>query len=195
MSRLLHEWRKRVPTADERGVLPDGAPDEACLALMASSKLAFVVRLLQDLRDGGHRTLVFSQSVRMLDVIQQCLDLVGISMLRIDGSVTSVQDRQDIIDRFNADASLHCLLLTTGVGGVGITLTGADRVVIYDPSWNPATDAQVSRTLSHTSQTPNATHAHFPRTQSHTPQTLNATQAQVPQTLSHTPQAPNPKRD
>ena len=79
----------------------------------------------------------------MLDMLQQCLKVVGITMLRIDGSVTSVHDRQQIINRFNSDASMHCLLLTTGVGGVGITLTGADRVVIYDPSWNPATDAQV----------------------------------------------------
>lgn len=63
-------------------------------------------------------------------------------MLRIDGKISGAQDRQAIIDTFNEDRSYHCLLLTTGVGGVGITLTGADRVVIYDPSWNPATDAQ-----------------------------------------------------
>jgi SNF2 family DNA or RNA helicase len=67
-------------------------------------------------------------------------------MVRMDGS-TPGPDRITVIDKFNRadprkEDGIDAFLLTTGVGGVGITLTGADRVVIYDPSWNPATDAQ-----------------------------------------------------
>jgi SNF2 family DNA or RNA helicase len=62
--------------------------------------------------------------------------------LCLTGAVTNLATRQEIIDKFNTALDIPVLFLTTGVGGVGITLTGADRVIIYDPSWNPATDAQ-----------------------------------------------------
>ena len=58
------------------------------------------------------------------------------------GAVRKISEREAIIDEFNASADIPVLFLTTGVGGVGITLTGADRVILFDPSWNPATDAQ-----------------------------------------------------
>ena len=53
-----------------------------------------------------------------------------------------MDERQRIVDEFNEDESIFCMLLTTQVGGVGLMLTGADRVIIFDPSWNPSTDAQ-----------------------------------------------------
>ena len=62
--------------------------------------------------------------------------------LWLTGAIAKISDREEIINRFNTSPDLPVLFLTTGVGGVGITLTGADRVIIYDPSWNPATDAQ-----------------------------------------------------
>lgn len=55
---------------------------------------------------------------------------------------TAVSSRQPLIDKFNNDPSCFVFLLTTRVGGLGVNLTGADRVVIYDPDWNPSTDAQ-----------------------------------------------------
>lgn len=55
---------------------------------------------------------------------------------------TAVSSRQPLIDKFNNDPSYFVFLLTTRVGGLGVNLTGADRVVIYDPDWNPSTDAQ-----------------------------------------------------
>ena len=60
---------------------------------------------------------------------------------RIDGDVKH-EERQSIVDKFNHDGKFDCMLLTTGVGAVGLTLTGADRVVIFGPDWNPAIDNQ-----------------------------------------------------
>jgi len=61
---------------------------------------------------------------------------------RIDGRVNKPGERQHIIELFNTDMSYSIFLLTTQVGGVGLNLTSADRVIIYDPNWNPATDSQ-----------------------------------------------------
>ena len=81
----------------------------------------------------------------MLDIIQKVLADFGLSSHRIDGSVCSKR-RQQIIDEFNDLSEYNTgpsiCLLTTRACGFGITLTGADRVVIFDPSWNPAEDRQ-----------------------------------------------------
>ena len=61
---------------------------------------------------------------------------------RLDGSVSCVEERRHLVAAFNEDMSVSICLLTTGVGGVGLTLTGADRVVVFDPSWNPCSDDQ-----------------------------------------------------
>jgi hypothetical protein len=103
-----------------------------------SSKLQVLVALIEKLRSHGHKTLVFSQSTRMLDIIEKVLHDVSLS--RIDGS-TKERDRQIRVDEFNAGGS-EVMLLSTKAAGVGLTLIGADRVVVYDPSWNPAEDSQ-----------------------------------------------------
>jgi DNA excision repair protein ERCC-6 len=59
----------------------------------------------------------------------------------MDGE-TPIKDRQNLVDEFNNDPNLHVFLLTTKVGGLGVNLTGANRVIIYDPDWNPSTDIQ-----------------------------------------------------
>ncbi len=68
--------------------------------------------------------------------------MAAFNCVRIDGSISSSSERQARIARFNADSSINVFLLTTQCGGVGITLNGADRVIIFDPAWNPAVDAQ-----------------------------------------------------
>jgi SNF2 family DNA or RNA helicase len=76
----------------------------------------------------------------MLDIIEKALEEV--TLARIDGS-TAGKDRQSIVDDFNSGTSVvEAMLLSTKAAGVGLTLTGADRVVIYDPSWTPAEDSQ-----------------------------------------------------
>ncbi|XP_061527239.1 DNA excision repair protein ERCC-6-like [Phycodurus eques] len=115
-------------------------PDETLIA--ESGKLAFLVTLLKRLRDEGHRTLVFAHYRMVLDILQRVLRNQGFKVLRLDGTISQVAERERLITLFQTDHSYSVFLLTTQVGGVGITLTAADRVVIYDPSWNPATDAQ-----------------------------------------------------
>ncbi|KAK9393461.1 DNA excision repair protein ERCC-6-like [Crotalus adamanteus] len=117
------------------------------MLIQESGKLSFLVALLERLQDEGHRTLVFSQSRNMLDIIERILTHRGFKLMRIDGTVTHLGEREKRIGMFQKDGDYSVFLLTTQVGGVGLTLTIASRVVIFDPSWNPATDAQaVDRT-------------------------------------------------
>ncbi|XP_043968172.1 DNA excision repair protein ERCC-6-like isoform X2 [Gambusia affinis] len=107
-----------------------------------SGKLVFLLALLERLREEGHRTLVFAHYRTVLDILQRILGNRGFKLLRLDGTITQITEREKLISRFQTDKRYSVFLLTTQVGGVGITLTAANRVVIYDPSWNPATDAQ-----------------------------------------------------
>ncbi|GAB0195306.1 DNA excision repair protein ERCC-6-like [Grus japonensis] len=110
--------------------------------IQESGKMLFLVGLLERLREEGHRTLVFSQSRKMLDIIEHVLSRRQFKIMRIDGTVTHLTEREKRINAFQSNKDYSVFLLTTQVGGVGITLTAASRVVIFDPSWNPATDAQ-----------------------------------------------------
>ncbi|XP_041348992.1 DNA excision repair protein ERCC-6-like [Gigantopelta aegis] len=107
-----------------------------------SGKLQVLIELVDNLKAEGHRCLIFSQSRKMLDIIQKIITDRGHRVMRLDGTVRLISDRDERIKRFQNDESYSVFLLTTQVGGVGLTLTAADRVIIYDPSWNPATDAQ-----------------------------------------------------
>lgn len=107
-----------------------------------SGKMQVVKALLEIWKKNGHKTLLFAQHRIMLDILQIFIGgLGGFNFLRMDGN-TSIKDRQTLVDRFNNDPDLHVFLLTTKVGGLGVNLTGANRVIIYDPDWNPSTDVQ-----------------------------------------------------
>lgn len=107
-----------------------------------SGKLVFLFRLLEKLREEGCRTLVFAHYRKVLDILERILGNRGFKVMRLDGTIKQITERERRISLFQKDRSYSVFLLTTQVGGVGITLTAANRVVIYDPSWNPATDAQ-----------------------------------------------------
>lgn len=107
-----------------------------------STKLVFLMKLLPKLREEGSRVLIFSQSRKMLNIIELLLKQEEYTFLRIDGSINKSDERQRRVNLFNSDPSYFCFLLTTLVGGIGLNLTGADRVVIVDPSWNPTHDNQ-----------------------------------------------------
>ncbi|GKZ83939.1 hypothetical protein AnigIFM56816_009255 [Aspergillus niger] len=107
-----------------------------------SGKMQVVKSLLELWKDTGHKTLLFTQHRIMLDILEKFVNsLSGFNYRRMDGT-TPIQHRQAMVDEFNNDPSLHVFLLTTKVGGLGVNLTGADRVIIYDPDWNPSTDVQ-----------------------------------------------------
>ncbi|KAM5437788.1 DNA repair protein rhp26 [Microsporum ferrugineum] len=107
-----------------------------------SGKMQVVKSLLELWRDTGHKTLLFAQHRIMLDILERFIKgFDGFNYRRMDGN-TPIKVRQTMVDEFNNDPSLHVFLLTTKVGGLGVNLTGADRVIIYDPDWNPSTDVQ-----------------------------------------------------
>ncbi|KAH8821614.1 putative DNA repair and recombination protein RAD26 [Xylogone sp. PMI_703] len=107
-----------------------------------SGKMQVVKALLEMWKRFGHKTLLFTQGVQMLNIIEDYIKgLDGFRYLRMDGS-TNIRERQSLVDQFNNDPDLHVFLLTTKVGGLGVNLTGANRVIIFDPDWNPSTDVQ-----------------------------------------------------
>jgi len=107
-----------------------------------SGKMQVVKALIEIWKRNGHKTLLFAQHRIMLDILEHFIQgMPGFNYRRMDGN-TSIKDRQDLVDEFNKDPDLHVFLLTTKVGGLGVNLTGADRVIIYDPDWNPSTDVQ-----------------------------------------------------
>ncbi|OHT13629.1 SNF2 family N-terminal domain containing protein [Tritrichomonas foetus] len=107
----------------------------------SSGKLILIDKLLPKLQADGHKVLIFSQMVRVLDILDEYFALKGIKPERIDGSVPE-NERQNAIERFAADPNAFVFLLCTRAGGVGINLTAADTVIIYDSDWNPQNDLQ-----------------------------------------------------
>ncbi|XP_011805755.1 PREDICTED: DNA excision repair protein ERCC-6 isoform X1 [Colobus angolensis palliatus] len=106
-----------------------------------SGKMIVVESLLKIWHKQGQRVLLFSQSRQMLDILEVFLRAQKYTYLKMDGT-TTIASRQPLITRYNEDTSIFVFLLTTRVGGLGVNLTGANRVVIYDPDWNPSTDTQ-----------------------------------------------------
>ncbi|XP_078487600.1 chromodomain-helicase-DNA-binding protein 1 [Ciona intestinalis] len=110
--------------------------------LRNSGKMILLDKLLIRLKENGHRVLIFSQMVRMLDIIQEYLVVRRLQFQRLDGSVSS-DLRRRALDHFNAEGSEDfCFLLSTRAGGLGINLATADTVIIFDSDWNPMNDLQ-----------------------------------------------------
>eukprot|EP00927_Polykrikos_kofoidii_P064604 TRINITY_DN5999_c0_g1_i2.p1 TRINITY_DN5999_c0_g1~~TRINITY_DN5999_c0_g1_i2.p1 ORF type:complete len:1235 (+),score=293.63 TRINITY_DN5999_c0_g1_i2:388-3705(+) len=112
-------------------------------ATLLSCKLRVLSVLLPQLKRRGHRCAIFSRSTDMLDLIQGCvLRVLDLKFLRIDGRIDR-KDRDLKLAKFQQPGSKYfCMCLSSQVGGVGITITGANRVILVDPGWNPAMDAQ-----------------------------------------------------
>lgn len=117
-----------------------GVLDET-IALEDSAKFAAFEEILDEAMDGGHRILVFSSFVSVLQRLAGGLRGRGVDYCYLDGSSN---DRQAQVDRFQDDASVPVFLISLKAGGVGLNLTGADTVVFMDPWWNPAAEAQAA---------------------------------------------------
>ncbi|RTG90531.1 SWI/SNF-related matrix-associated actin-dependent regulator of chromatin subfamily A [Schistosoma bovis] len=108
--------------------------------ISGSGKIQWLNDNLPKLVSEGHRILIFSQFVIMLDILEEFLRITNRRYIRMDGS-TPVSERQTLIDRFNS-SSIEVFLLSTRAGGLGINLTGADTVIIHDIDFNPYNDRQ-----------------------------------------------------
>jgi len=107
-----------------------------------SGKMRLLDKLLVRLKETGHRVLIFSQMVRMLDILSDYLRMKGWQFQRLDGS-TPNERRKSAMDHFNAEGSPDFVfLLSTHAGGLGVNLASADTVIIYDSDWNPQNDLQ-----------------------------------------------------
>jgi superfamily II DNA or RNA helicase len=107
----------------------------------ASGKLDLFGELLEEVIDGGHRALVFSQFVGMLTLVKERLAGEGIEFCYLDGSTA---DRAAVVERFQKNAAIPVFLISLKAGGVGLNLTGADTVIHFDPWWNPAVEDQAT---------------------------------------------------
>eukprot|EP00300_Choanocystis_sp_HF-7_P017828 c19848_g1_i2.p1 GENE.c19848_g1_i2~~c19848_g1_i2.p1 ORF type:complete len:1335 (-),score=344.46 c19848_g1_i2:102-3599(-) len=121
--------------------------------ILNSGKLLLLDKLLVRLKEKGHRVLIFSQMVRVLDILGTYLSGRHFTFQRLDGS-TSAAMRQRAMEHFNAkDSPDFCFLLSTRAGGLGINLTGADTVIIFDSDWNPQNDLQAEARAHRIGQT------------------------------------------
>jgi superfamily II DNA or RNA helicase len=125
--------------------------------IKASGKLVLLDKLLPHLKEGGHKVLIFSQFKMMLELLMDYLRMRAWKFEVITGAVTG-NSRQQVIDRFqNPDSDSFIMLLTTRAGGVGINLTAADTVIIYDSDWNPQNDLQAQARCHRIGQTKEVT--------------------------------------
>ncbi len=120
----------------------DGCGAAASAAQAGSSKLRAILQLVDELRGGGHRALVFSQFTRWLRTIAAALDEREIAHLYLDGT-TPAAARQDRVDAFQAGEG-DLFLISLKAGGQGLNLTAADYVIHTDPWWNPAVEDQAT---------------------------------------------------
>jgi DNA excision repair protein ERCC-6 len=153
---------------DEEECLDDNdIPSDEESLMERSGKLEVLSKILPLWHRQGHKVLVFCQWRKMLNILQRFFLLKGWKFGRLDGN-TNIAARQRLVDSFNSDDSYFGMLCTTRTGGVGLNLTGANRIILYgksvipdlcdsvlavflvlimfllfiDPDWNPQTDAQ-----------------------------------------------------
>jgi ATP-dependent helicase STH1/SNF2 len=107
----------------------------------SSGKFELLHRVLPKLKALGHRVLIFSQMVKLMDLLQDHLKQYGFKHLRLDGH-TKGDDRGALLATFNSDPSYFIFLLSTRAGGQGLNLQAADTVIIFDSDWNPQMDLQ-----------------------------------------------------
>uniref|UniRef100_A0A8C9CEG7 Helicase, lymphoid specific n=1 Tax=Phocoena sinus TaxID=42100 RepID=A0A8C9CEG7_PHOSS len=106
-----------------------------------SGKFLILDRMLPELKTRGHKVLLFSQMTRMLDILIDYCHFRNFNFSRLDGSM-SYSEREKNMHSFNTDPDVFIFLVSTRAGGLGINLTAADTVIIYDSDWNPQSDLQ-----------------------------------------------------
>jgi DNA helicase INO80 len=149
-TRLPRKERPLIEVLDDRGMLPPNLPhiSQAPIwvpnprqLMFESGKLQALDRLLQQLKTGNHRVLLYFQMTKMIDLMEEYLAFRHYTYLRLDGS-SKISDRRDMVMDWQTRSDIFIFLLSTRAGGLGINLTAADTVVFYDSDWNPTVDQQ-----------------------------------------------------
>ncbi|RFU32468.1 hypothetical protein B7463_g3891, partial [Scytalidium lignicola] len=140
----LHQWCIDYPCISSF--------DIADLSWMDSGKVSAMADLVKGYKENGDRVLIFSQFSLVLDILEAVLNSSLVSFTRIDGS-TKIDERQTLIDNFREDESITAFLLTTKAGGTGINLMYANKVIIFDGSFNPQDDRQAENRAHRVGQT------------------------------------------
>ena len=128
--RILHEVAENKidnPFHKAQVKLSIAFPDKTLLQYDCG-KLQKLATLLQELTSQGHRALIFTQMTKVLDILEQFLNIHGYRYMRLDGA-TKIEDRQLLTEKFNRDPKIPVFILSTRSGGLGINLTGADTVI------------------------------------------------------------------
>ncbi|KAM0843843.1 hypothetical protein ACQ4PT_057446 [Festuca glaucescens] len=152
---ILEKNYSKLNSAIQSGLeVNQRAGEDVFLSLVsASGKLQLLHKLLPKLKGRGNRVLIFSQMTKMLDILEDFLFTLGYKYARIDGQ-TSLSARQERIKEYNnVESETFIFLMSTRAGGLGIDLPGADRVIIYDPDFNPFMDLQAQSRAHRIGQT------------------------------------------
>lgn len=140
------------PSSSTESGLDDAAIEEPEKAtrqgsiIDASGKMIAMMALLRKWHEEGNKALVFSQTVQMQNILAAAMEAESFRYLRLSGAVP-VERRAALVEEFNGSQGVFVLLLTTRVGGLGLNLTGANRIILYDPDWNPSTDNQAKERI------------------------------------------------
>ncbi|PVH84515.1 DNA excision repair protein-like protein [Cadophora sp. DSE1049] len=129
---LPDHWRELY---ENRGSLATLSNPEFC------GKWAILKKLLKYWHGNGDKVLIFSHSVKLLELLQYLFNNTSYTVSFLSGK-TKNDDRQKLVDSFNADPNQFVFLISTKAGGVGLNITSANKVVIFDPNWNPSYDLQ-----------------------------------------------------
>src|SRR5947209_6364053 len=132
-SQILEALLRLRQAACHPGLLDKAKIDEG------SAKVDSLLAQLDEVMDGDHKALVFSQFTSLLAIVRKKLDAAGVKYEYLDGRT---RDRQAAVDRFQTDTSCKLFLVSLKAGGVGLNLTAAEYVFLLDPWWNPAVEAQ-----------------------------------------------------
>ena len=119
---------------------------------MDSGKVKALEELLMTYKVNGDRVLVFSQFVMVMNVLELVMETLNIQFFRLDGQ-TKIEERQSMIDEFEGNPEITVFLLSTKAGGAGINLACANKVVIFDSSFNPQDDIQAENRAHRVGQT------------------------------------------
>lgn len=107
-----------------------------------SGKMEVTKKLIEMWKAKGEKMLLFSQTVQMMDILEKFLTSLGNIRYMVMNGKTPMSQRTLMVNQFNTDPEIDVFLLSTRVGGLGLNLTGASGVIIFDPNWNPSVDAQ-----------------------------------------------------